>query len=213
MFLSEESEKPLFRGQAKTLWVLVQKGMASARELATTMDITPVAVRLHLRNLMAKSLVEVVIKRAERPGHPEQIWAATPAGRVLVLPKRYTQLALALLHSVKGEWGDIGLAAVMDEAARRYVAQLDLPTVTTFAERQEQLLNTLAGLGVPARLEGKDKLALLGTICPADMRQRLPEAYIFYQAMAEAILGVPCKMSTRVKPPAACLIRFRSPVV
>ncbi len=200
-----------FQGPYRVLQALVQEGRASARELAVALRVTPVTVRLHLRRLRAEGLAEVVTRRTGRPGHPERVWAATPEGRVLVLPRRHVELSGLVWLAVKERWGSAGLTAVMDRAARRYVSRLALPLAPTLAERREQLLRSLAGLGVPAQWEGEGELTLLGTVYPADVARDLPEAFAFYRAMAEAILEVPCRLDTRVKPPAACALHLLLP--
>jgi DeoR family transcriptional regulator, suf operon transcriptional repressor len=83
------------------LLLLKRTGGARAEELATTLDITPSAVRQHLAGLGEDGLVTYEERRGGR-GRPKHVYKLTEAAEA-VFPKRYGDLAAELLEYVGHE--------------------------------------------------------------------------------------------------------------
>jgi len=200
-------------GQGRVLEALVHLGVATAKELALELGITPMAVRHHLRGLVERALVTVAQVRHSRPGHPERVWAATSKGRSWVLPGRYALLARALLAAVTGCWGAAGLTMVLEKAVQDYVRELDLSKAGAFGEKLEALVGMFDGLGIAVRVkrlaDRAYELALLGCAFP-EVMACFPEEYGFCRALAEAVLGVGVTLELGVDDPFInCVLRFQ----
>jgi predicted ArsR family transcriptional regulator len=98
---------PRARARDRVLFELKTGGPASAAELASRLDVTPMAIRQHLAALEREALVEHCEER--RPvGRPARIWNLTPRAAER-FPDTHADLTLDLIGAVRDVFGDDGL--------------------------------------------------------------------------------------------------------
>lgn len=217
--MSRERWVPLPRGQGRVLEALVRQGVASAKELAAELKITPIAVRQHLRGLARRDLAVVARVRSGKPGHPEQLWIATPAGRAWVLPGRYASLTFSLLTAIGAVYGGEGLVRTIHLAAQHYLDSLEpkpLPRRAGFEQRVQALLLVLDGLYAFPQLEidgRQHTIAVRNCVFQTEVAGRFPQVYEFYRGLAEALLGRPVELQepSAADPRGTCFLRFSRP--
>src|SRR3954468_24859620 len=99
--------------QVRVLEALRQLGGATADELAHELGGGPVAMRVHLRNLLAAGLVRHEEER-RTVGRPVRRFHLTAAADS-TFPKQYELLAVALADAVAEKLGPKALEAVLDD--------------------------------------------------------------------------------------------------
>jgi DeoR family suf operon transcriptional repressor len=77
---------------------LLKRGQATAQELAEVLDVTPQAIRRHLKDLEDEGLIEHQAIQA-RMGRPNYVYQLSREGRDR-LPDRYDDFALSLLDTL-----------------------------------------------------------------------------------------------------------------
>ena len=125
--MSRARRRPVERaslGSARTgraiAQLLKQHGPMDATQLARRLDLSPMAVRLHLYTLSAEHLV--TYDEEVRPvGRPAKLWRLTEAADRL-FPEGYAELALNLLGSVKKAFGKPGLERLIAIRTRGQIA-------------------------------------------------------------------------------------------
>jgi predicted ArsR family transcriptional regulator len=91
---------------------LKRRGARTAAALATELQITPTAARLHLDELAAEGLVEVAAHREGGAGRPARRWALTERARSL-FPDHHGELTVQLLDALRATIGDDGIERVL----------------------------------------------------------------------------------------------------
>lgn len=77
---------------------LLKQGRSTAQELAGSLNISPQAIRRHLKDLEAEGLIEHQVVQV-RTGRPNYYYQLSPEGRKQ-LPDRYDDFALSLLDTL-----------------------------------------------------------------------------------------------------------------
>jgi predicted ArsR family transcriptional regulator len=112
--------EPLSSAKLRLLEVLKLRAPATAVELASTLELTDVAVRQHLQSLLARRLV----RRSRRPpcgrGRPSTAWSLTERAMAL-FPDHHRELAVALLRAAREAFGDEGIQRLLAARSRDQV--------------------------------------------------------------------------------------------
>jgi DeoR family transcriptional regulator, suf operon transcriptional repressor len=77
---------------------LLKQGQAIAQELATTLDISPQAIRRHLKDLQTEGLI-VYQSVSSGTGRPQHIYQLSPKGRDR-FPNQYDRFAISFLDTL-----------------------------------------------------------------------------------------------------------------
>ncbi len=131
----------------RVLFHLKMRGPQTAAQLARRLDITPVAVRQHLRRLEEEGLVEATAERRAL-GRPVNIFTATAAAADH-FPDTHADLTVELLGSIRATFGERGLDRLLAARAR---AQLE--TYRAGLRRAASLEGRVAALADVRRREG-----------------------------------------------------------
>ncbi len=102
------------------LFLLKSKGPQTAADLARRMDITGVAVRQHMDGLRAENLVDFEDRR-EGVGRPRRYWTLSNDGHAR-FPNGHDELLVDMLDSVRAEFGDAGIDALIRRRERETTA-------------------------------------------------------------------------------------------
>jgi predicted ArsR family transcriptional regulator len=146
---------------------LKREGEASAGALGEALGVTPMAARLHLYELEKEGLVAARSEPQGR-GRPVKLWSLTEeASRIF--PDAHQGLAVELIRSVEGLFGEAGLAKVIERhgAQQRESYRARLAGAKSLGERVKRLAKARADEGymAEARRDGKDWL-LVENHCP-----------------------------------------------
>ncbi|WP_300376284.1 metalloregulator ArsR/SmtB family transcription factor [Henriciella sp.] len=107
------SAPPALTASRNTVLDLIKRGgPQSAKSLAESLGVTPMAVRLHLYELAEEGLVEETAKPQGR-GRPTKIWSLTDAA-ARAFPDAHQGLALEMIDSIREMFGNEGLEKVID---------------------------------------------------------------------------------------------------
>ena|SRR5688572_24424824 len=122
--------------------LLKQEGPMDAAQLAARLDLSAMAVRLHLYALQAERLV--THEEQPRPvGRPAKLWQLTSEADHL-FPEGYAELTLSLLGSIGAAFGKAGLDKLLAIRTRQQIA--DYRKRITGAEPVRQRVKALAAL-------------------------------------------------------------------
>src|SRR6187399_1310728 len=101
----------------RVLFHLKTKGPQTAAQLARRLDVTPMAVRLHLQALAGERMVSFTDEK-RKLGRPARVWslAAAAASR---FPDSHGDLTVELLAAVRTTFGDDGLDRLVTERTRQ----------------------------------------------------------------------------------------------
>lgn len=80
------------------LHLLLKQGHATAQKLAELLDLSPQAIRRHLKDLEAEALISHQVAQAGI-GRPQHVYQLSQEGRAH-LPDRHDEFAVALLHTL-----------------------------------------------------------------------------------------------------------------
>ena len=160
--------------QARVLEALRKKGGATAEELSRELGGGAVAMRVHLRNLLAAGLVTAAEERREigRPVRRFQLTASADS----TFPKQYELFADALADAVADQLGPKALQAVLDNWLDRLEPYLEARLPLDPDERIEALAKHQSSFGFMASVKsGKGEKLLLERNCPiAAVAARFP---------------------------------------
>lgn len=116
----------------KILFHLKTKGPQTSAQLARRLDVTPMAIRLHLQALAAESLVTHADERRKR-GRPARLWSLTPAASRR-FPDTHSDLTVDLLRAVRSTFGEDGLERLVSERSRQqraaYATRMPAPSAS-----------------------------------------------------------------------------------
>ncbi|MBB3066457.1 helix-turn-helix transcriptional regulator [Limibacillus halophilus] len=136
-----------YKSRRQILDILKQEGEKTAEELGERLGVTAMAVRQHLYDLEAESLVRHEARPAGR-GRPRKWWCLTPAADRF-FPDGHAELTTGLLGAMREAFGDEGLERLL--AARR--AGL-IETYAKVVAPHDALENRLAALAAERSREG-----------------------------------------------------------
>ncbi len=151
--------------QARVLEALRRRGGATAEELARELGGGAVAMRVHLRNLLAAGLVSHEEERQEvgRPVRRFQLTAAADS----TFPKQYERFAVALADAVAEQLGEKALKAVLDNWLDRLEPYLKARLPDDPDEQLDALAKHQSAFGFMASVKtGKGEDLLLERNCP-----------------------------------------------
>jgi predicted ArsR family transcriptional regulator len=101
----------------RILFQLKTRGPQTSRDLARRLEVTPMAIRLHLQPLLADGLVTYADEQRKR-GRPARLWSLTPAA-ARRFPDSHGDLTVELLRAVRSTFGDDGLDRLVAERSRQ----------------------------------------------------------------------------------------------
>lgn len=99
------------------LQLLRKQGQATAHELAEQLDISPQAIRRHLKDLEAKQLIEHQLIQ-EGMGRPQHLFRLTQQGRDR-FPHRYDEFAVSLLDTLAETVGPEQVSLILQKQWQR----------------------------------------------------------------------------------------------
>jgi predicted ArsR family transcriptional regulator len=148
--------------------LLKQEGPMDATRLAARLDLSAMAVRLHLYALQTERLVTYE-EEARRVGRPAKLWRLTPAADRL-FPEGYAELTLSLVSAIGKVFGKAGLDRLL---ALRTRTQIDayrerMRGQPALARRLKTLaaIRTEEGYMADVRREPDGGLLLVENHCP-----------------------------------------------
>lgn len=175
--------------QRRILETLRLRGPLTARELAGLRGGGTVAMRVHLRNLLASRLVA---HEEERPsvGRPARRYRLTPAADAQ-FPKHYDLLAVKLADTVAAELGEAALIRVLRRWLDELHPYLEARLPSDFDARLEALAKHQSSFGFMASVrKERDGVAVVERNCPvAKVASRFPQICDHEAALFERVLG------------------------
>jgi predicted ArsR family transcriptional regulator len=173
----------------RVLEALKRHGPSTASELAALLGGGPVAMRAHLRRLLAAGLAAHEEER-RAVGRPVRRFRATRAADEL-FANGYDALALALSEAVVAEWGEGGLARVLERSNANLQRDLGATLPQGPAERLRALAAAQSGAGFMASVEEADGApVLVERNCPiAAVAARFPIVCEHEAALHGRVLG------------------------
>lgn len=161
--------------QRRILEALKLRGPLTARELAALRGGGTVAMRAHLRNLVASGLVAHEEER-RAVGRPARRYRLTPASDAL-FPKHYDLLAVKLAETVAAELGEEALVRILRRWLDELHPYLDAQLPNDFQARLEALATHQSSFGFMASVR-KERVGLtvVEQNCPiAKVASRFPQ--------------------------------------
>lgn len=135
-------------------WIM-EKGTATATDLALYLELTPAAVRRHLAALTAKGLISTRDRPNHGPrgrGRPAKVYVATDAGRA-EFSQAYDTLAIEVLEHLRRIGGEEAVASFAKERFSRIeVRYRELMSATPGLSESEALAQVLSEDGFMAAL-------------------------------------------------------------
>jgi len=148
---------------------LKRGGAASTRSVAQALEVSNVAARQHLADLVTMGLVATDTAAPEGKGRPAAQWRLTRLAHDL-FPDRHDALTLDLIESIHSTLGEDGLQRVIEARTARQLASLRavLPPAAPLRARLEALAHQRTGEGYMAEVQdvGDGSLLLLEHHCP-----------------------------------------------
>lgn len=121
---------------------LKEKKQATVDELATYVDLTPMAVRYHLNVLQRDNLIDTsTLRQPGGRGRPQQVYALTKAADEL-FPVDYYSLTNYLLDELDQRLGSEGVGEIFDSIANRLSGEAPRPKPNQTPEERLNELKT-----------------------------------------------------------------------
>jgi predicted ArsR family transcriptional regulator len=169
---------PLSSAQRRILQYLKRAGISTAKQIAKSQGVTPMAVRHHLMVLEKAGLILSSLER-HHTGRPSYLYSLSDKAQA-AFPNEYAQLADRVLHAITGLVGQPKVARVFAQITRNTVARF-APRVLgrNFEERVAEMARIQSEAGYMAewrRLDDK-KCELTERNCAIlQVAQHHPEA-------------------------------------
>jgi predicted ArsR family transcriptional regulator len=148
---------------------LKRGGAASTRAIAEALEVSNVAARQHLADLVAMGLVATDTAAPEGKGRPAVLWKLTPLAHDL-FPDRHDALTLDLIEGIRSTLGEDGLQRVIEARTARQLASLRAVLLgeAPLRARVEALAQQRTSEGYMAEVQdgGDGSLLLLEHHCP-----------------------------------------------
>jgi predicted ArsR family transcriptional regulator len=147
---------------------LKEKGPATVDDLATVVELTPMAIRHHLNVLQADDLItSYAVRRQDGPGRPSQVYRLTEAADKF-FPVDYYRLTDYLLDELKLQLGHERVAEIFNNIATRLASEVPtLKNGETIEERLTELIAFLTDKGFVADWEAQHEGYLIHAYsCP-----------------------------------------------
>jgi predicted ArsR family transcriptional regulator len=137
----------------RILSILKERGQVTVDELSQELGLTAVTVRHHLDILRGEGLIAPPrARRRKAPGRPKYVYSMTKQASAF-FPKRYDQLATALLSEMKEYLSPTEMDHVIEHIGESIAHQADLPDTGDFETQLIATVEFLNGLGYMARWE------------------------------------------------------------
>jgi predicted ArsR family transcriptional regulator len=171
---------------------LLRWGPRTVSDLATALELTDNAVRLHLASLERDGLVaqEGVRRGAGKPAYVYRLTAEADS----LFPKAYAAVLSEVLGFVRDQQGRAGLEAFLRDVGRRAGARA-AATGPTLRDRVDAAVALLGELGGLAEVqEDADALVIRGFSCPlAAIVGANPEACALAEELVSGVVGTPVR--------------------
>ncbi|RMG14948.1 MAG: iron-sulfur cluster biosynthesis transcriptional regulator SufR [Cyanobacteria bacterium J055] len=130
---------------------LLKQGRSTAQDLSDSLDISPQAIRRHLKDLETEGLIAQRSIQAGM-GRPQHIYELTPAGRDR-FPHHYDEFAVSLLDTLAETVGADRVGTILRKQwERKAMEYRDLLGSGSIAERVAKLVELRRGEGYMAEL-------------------------------------------------------------
>lgn len=176
MTMQDTQAQPRSASRNAVLALLQREGPVSADSLAKMLNLTGMAVRLHLGALIAEGLAAFAVESRPR-GRPVQMWSAT-AKAAAQFADSHSALAVDLIAQMKKAFGDEGMDRILKlrtaEQEKAYRAKTD--TARSLKGKLDQLAKIRSAEGYMAevrREEETDAWLFVENHCPICAAARL----------------------------------------
>lgn len=148
--------------------ILKQKGPTDSKELAEVLELTAMAVRLHLYELQKEQLVD--FQEEARPiGRPAKLWKLTSdADRIF--PDAHAELNISLIEAIDHTFGEKGLKQLIQFRKKKQIEayQSKLASSSSLKQRLLTLAKIRTEEGYMAEIEVKPdgEFLLVENHCP-----------------------------------------------
>ena len=193
---------------------LQRAGRATVKELGQALGLTSTGIRQHLTVLERDGLVTAREERG-RVGRPTLVYSLTEAAEAL-FPKRYDDLALALLEEVRATEGNERLHQLLRRVAARMAAQYRSRVEgRPVQERVEETVRIMKEQGclVEWRQEG-DQFFIDEYTCPfTRVAQHDPAVCALHVELVRLLVGADTRLAqSLLRGQRACTYRVRPPL-
>jgi predicted ArsR family transcriptional regulator len=201
-----EAGKRLFEGTRGAVLSRLRCAELTVEELATALDLTPNAIRLHLQRLERDGLVSVAgTRRQEGVGKPALVYGVAP-GADQRFSRAYAPVLGALLEVIADRMDPEAVDAIAREAGRRLASGLAVSAGARPDEAVRRILEDLGGQVEVRREPGG--LVVEGCGCPlSEVTRGRPAACGAMETLLATALGRPVAESCDRGPRPRC--RFR----
>lgn len=133
------------------LQYLLKQGLATAQELAEVLDISPQAIRRHLKDLEAEELIRHKAVQAGM-GRPQHQYELTPKGKDF-FPNQYDDFAVSLLGTLAETMGEDQMTSILRKQwERKAINYRDRLGNQPLSERMAGLVKLRQGEGYMAEV-------------------------------------------------------------
>jgi predicted ArsR family transcriptional regulator len=183
-------EDRLYQGTRGAVLARLRCAQQTVEELATALDLTPNAIRLHLQRLERDGMVTVAgTRRQEGVGKPAQLFGIAP-GADQRFSRAYAPVLGALLEVLADRLEPAAVEAVAREAGRRLAAGIAVSVTARPDEAVRQILEDLGGQVEVSRRPGG--LLVEGCGCPlSEVTRGRPVACGAMETLLATALGHP----------------------
>src|SRR5574342_494332 len=199
--------------QRRILESLRMRGPSTARELTRLLGGGAVAMRAHLRNLVAYGLAAHEEER-QPVGRPVRRYRLTPAADAL-FPKHYQLLAVKLAETIATELGEEALIRILRRWLEQLHPYLDTQLPSEFQARLEALAKHQSSFGFMASVrKEEDGHVVVERNCPvAKVASRFPQICDHEEALFGRVLGTAVGLgSCQARGDALCEFSIRTPL-
>jgi predicted ArsR family transcriptional regulator len=171
---------------------LLQSERCTAHELATSLGVTPTAIRAHLSAMERDGLVERTGRRSGTT-RPAAVFELTPAAARL-LSRAYIPFLTELVVVLSAELPSAQLDELMRAAGRKLAAGMPRPSGRLEARvaSASTLLNQQ--LGAATRVESNGSFVIRGASCPlAALTGKHPAVCLAIESLVAEIVGAPAR--------------------
>jgi DeoR family transcriptional regulator, suf operon transcriptional repressor len=167
---------------------LQRNGQATVKELERVLGVSKTAVREHLANLVAESLIRPQTVR-RGPGRPHFVYQLTEKAQTL-FPKQYDLLINLLLQELLASEGREKVDQLFARVSQRMVAEYaDRLSAEALQDRLAEMRELLAAQGIPTEIR-PDGERIEFYACPYfDVAQEHPQICAMERQMLEGVLG------------------------
>lgn len=146
----------------KILLMIKQHGPQTAKQIATSLDMTTMGARQHLQKLELKGTLHSYTERV-KVGRPNRYWALTEEGTNECFADNHSILSVQLIDAIDEIYGQEGLQKLIDKreskTLTRYKRAID--PLATLEEKLNKLIELREEEGYLVLLEKEDETYIL----------------------------------------------------